>query len=81
MPRRNRLDIDGALSSLAAIEAVAAALVTTAPKAVAAMGGIEAVMAASEMTAIGPMPRFTLDQWSAMALERIGVIQGGIPKM
>lgn len=44
MPRTNRLDVEATLARLTAIEAVAAALVATAPKAVAAMGGLEAVM-------------------------------------
>jgi hypothetical protein len=72
MPRADALHIDRMLSALAAIEAVAAALVATAPNAVAAMGGIEALMARAEMRPIGPLPRLSIEEWSTMAEERAG---------
>lgn len=64
-----RLGIDDALAALAAIEAIAAAFVETAPAAVSKMGGAEGIVARCEMTAIGPMPRLTLEEWSALAAE------------
>ena len=66
----SRLSIDGALAALAAVETVAAAFVETAPEAVARMGGAEGIVARCEMTAIGPMPKLTVQEWSAIAQER-----------
>jgi hypothetical protein len=65
----DRLAVDGALSALVQIEAVTAAFVATAPRAVAAMGGVEGLIARSRMTAVGPIPRLTLAEWLAMAVE------------
>jgi len=41
----------------------------TAPKAVAAMGGRDALARRSEGSCIGPMPRLTVEEWCAMSDE------------
>ena len=41
----------------------------TAPKAVAAMGGRDALARSCEMTCIGPIPRIDADTWERMSLE------------
>ena len=41
----------------------------TAPKAVAAMGGRDALARSCEMTCIGPIPRIDADTWQAMSDE------------
>jgi hypothetical protein len=69
----DRLSVEGAVAALSLIEAVMAAFAATAPRAVAKMGGVEGLIARSRMTAIGPMPKFTVEEWSAMALEGKGV--------
>jgi hypothetical protein len=61
---------EGALAALSLIETVIAAFVETAPRAVARMGGVEGLIARSWMTAVGPIPRLTVEEWAAMALER-----------
>jgi hypothetical protein len=53
----------------ALIEAVMAAFAETAPGAVARMGGVEGLIARSRMTAVGPIPRLTVEEWLAMALD------------
>jgi hypothetical protein len=63
------LTVDGALATLALMEAVMAAFAETAPQAVAKMGGVEGLIARSRMTVFGPIPRFTVEEWSAMAKE------------
>jgi hypothetical protein len=64
------LTVDGALAAFSLIESVMAAFVETAPRAVARMGGVEGLIARSWMTAVGPIPRLTVEEWAAMALER-----------
>jgi hypothetical protein len=64
----DRLTVDGALAALSQIEAVLAGFVETAPRAVAGMGGVEGLIARSRMTAVGPIPRLTIEEWSMMAL-------------
>jgi len=44
----------------------------TAPKAVAAMGGRDALARSCEMTCIGPIPRIDADAWQAMSDEYEG---------
>jgi hypothetical protein len=64
-----RLTVDRALAVLIQIEDTMAAFVDTAPHTVAEMGGVEALIARSRMTAIGPIPTFTVEEWAAMASE------------
>jgi len=72
-----RLSIDDALDALAMVETIASVFVETAPNTAAEMGGAEGIVARCEMTAIGPMPKFTIDEWSAMAREHAGDPGGG----
>jgi hypothetical protein len=65
----DRLTVDGALAALAQIEGTMAAFVETAPRAVAEMGGVEGLIARSQMSPIGPIPRFTVEEWSAISNE------------
>lgn len=44
----------------------------TSPKAVAAMGGRDALARSCEMTCIGPIPRIDADAWQAMSDEYEG---------
>lgn len=44
----------------------------TAPKAVAAMGGRDALSRSCEMTCVGPVPRIDADAWQAMSDEYEG---------
>ena len=44
----------------------------TAPKAVAAMGGRDALARRSEMTCLGPVPRLDADEWERMSQEYEG---------
>src|SRR5229473_6160385 len=76
MPAMARLSVADALAGLAAIEAIAAIFVVTAPEAAARMGSAEGIVARAEMTGIGPMPRFTVDEWSAMAREHAAILRG-----
>ncbi|MBG4701566.1 hypothetical protein I5F65_08000 [Pseudomonas aeruginosa] len=41
----------------------------TAPKAVAAMGGRDALAQTCQMTCVGPIPRIDADTWQAMSNE------------
>lgn len=66
----DQLTVEGALATLSCIEAVMAAFADTAPRSVAEMGGVEGLIARSRMTAVGPIPRLTVDEWSAMTKER-----------
>lgn len=44
----------------------------TAPQAVAAMGGRDALSRSCEMTCVGPVPRIDADAWQAMSDEYEG---------
>ena len=74
----DRLTADGALAALAQIDAVTAAFAETAPRAVARMGGAEGLIARSAMTAIGPIPSFTMEEWSRMVQEHAKLSKGVI---
>ncbi len=65
------LTVEGTLAALRGIEGVMAAFADTAPRAVAAMGGVEGLIARSRMTPIGPIPSLTVDEWSVIASESI----------
>jgi hypothetical protein len=66
----DRLTVDGALVALVQIEDTMAAFAKTATRAVADMGGVEGLIARSRMTTVGPIPRLTIEEWAAMALEK-----------
>jgi hypothetical protein len=65
----DRLTVDGAIAALAPIDVVVRAFVETAPRAIARMGGVDGPIARSVMTAVGSIPRVTVEEWAAMALE------------
>ena len=65
------LSVGGALAALSLIEAITAAFVATAPRAGASMGGVEGLIARSRMTVLGPIPRLTVEEWSAVASENV----------
>ncbi|WP_099604779.1 hypothetical protein [Stenotrophomonas maltophilia] len=56
----------------AQINAMLDAINGTAPDAVQAMGGRDALARRSEMTCIGPVPRLDLDEWERMSQEYEG---------
>lgn len=58
-----------ALAELDRIDRAIAAYVETAPEAVEAMGGRAELRRISEPTCVGPVPRFTIEGWSALAAE------------
>lgn len=63
------LTVDEALAKLALIDVTLDAFETTAPKALAAFGGRDALLNASEMTCLGPMPRLDVATWEQMSRE------------
>jgi hypothetical protein len=69
MPKSKTLSVEEALSLAEMTEATLSAFERTAPNAVRAMGGRDALARASEPTCIGPVPRLTVDEWAAMSDE------------
>lgn len=65
----DRLSVAEALAKAAQIEGMLDAIEGTAPDAVQAMGGRDALARASEMTCLGPVPRLDADEWERMSLE------------
>ena len=63
------LSIAETLAELAKIDRSLAAFERTAPRAVAALGGRDALQAVSQMTCIGPIPRMDAGQWQTLAAE------------
>lgn len=66
-----------ALAELAKIERTLDALCATAPRAIEAMGGREALKSTCDMTCIGPVPRLTTEEWEPMAQEHGDSQRGG----
>lgn len=58
-----------ALAELVKIDRSLDAVCSTAPKAVAAMGGREALQSYSQMTCIGPVPRLSAEEWEPLSEE------------
>lgn len=56
----------------AQIDAMLDAINGTAPDAVQAMGGRDALARRSEMTCLGPVPRLNADEWERMSQEYEG---------
>lgn len=56
----------------AQIDAMLDAINDTAPDAVQAMGGRDALARSSEMTCIGPVPRLDVETWERMSQEYEG---------
>ena len=67
------LSIAETLAELAKIDRSLVAFERTAPHAVAALGGRDALQAVSQMTCIGPIPRMDADQWQSLAAEHADV--------
>jgi hypothetical protein len=65
----DRLSVAEALAKAEQIELTLGAIQGTAPEAVAAMGGRDALARRSEMTCLGPVPRLGVDEWERMSLE------------
>lgn len=63
------LSVNDALRALQSIEVALDALVASAPAAVDAMGGRDALQRTCQMTCVGPVPRLTIEQWAPMAAE------------
>ena len=66
----DKLSVAEALAKAEQIEVMLGAIEGTAPEAVAAMGGRDALR--SEMTCIGPVPRLDADEWERMSQEYEG---------
>jgi len=63
------LTVAEALHKATQIDAMLSAIQGTAPDAVEAMGGRDALARNSEMTCIGPVPRLDVETWERMSLE------------
>lgn len=63
------LTIAETLAKLVMIDRSLDAMCQTAPRAVDALGGRDAIQACSHMTCIGPVPRLTADEWEPLATE------------
>ncbi|HWP19529.1 MAG TPA: hypothetical protein VNO84_10400 [Burkholderiaceae bacterium] len=68
----DKLSVAEALAKAEQIEVMLGAIEGTAPEAVAAMGGRDALARRSEMTCIGPVPRLDADEWERMSQEYEG---------
>ncbi|MBO9717781.1 MAG: hypothetical protein J7507_13480 [Pseudoxanthomonas sp.] len=64
-----KLTVAEALMRAEQIDVMLGAIQGTAPEAVAAMGGRDALARRSEMTCLGPVPRLDADEWERMSLE------------
>jgi hypothetical protein len=64
-----KLTVAEALHKAEQIDAMLGAIHDTAPGAVVAMGGRDALARRSEMTCLGPVPRLDADEWERMSLE------------
>ena len=65
----DKLTVAEALAKAEQIDVMLGAIQATAPDAVAAMGGRDALARRSEMTCIGPVPRLDAAEWERMSLE------------
>lgn len=63
------LSVAEVVQRAAQIDAMLDAINGTAPDAVQAMGGRDALARRSEMTCLGPVPRLDADEWERMSLE------------
>ncbi|MCA0196496.1 MAG: hypothetical protein LCH59_00055 [Proteobacteria bacterium] len=68
----DKLTVAEALHKAEQIDAMLGAIQGTAPEAVEAMGGRDALARRSEMTCIGPVPRLGADEWERMSQEYEG---------
>ncbi|MCA0394243.1 MAG: hypothetical protein LCH70_09045 [Proteobacteria bacterium] len=65
----DKLTVAEVVQRAAQIDGMLDAIHDTAPDAVQAMGGRDALARRSEMTCIGPMPRLDADEWERMSQE------------
>jgi len=72
-----KLTVAEALHKATQIDAMLSAIQGTAPDAVEAMGGRDALARNSEMTCIGPVPRLDVETWERMSLEYEGTRANG----
>ena len=63
------LSVAEVVQRAAQIDAMLDAINGTAPDAVQAMGGRDALARRSEMTCLGPVPRLDVAEWERMSLE------------
>ena len=73
----DRLSVAEALAKAEQIDVMLGAIQATAPDAVAAMGGRDALARRSEMTCLGPVPRLDVAEWERMSLEYEGRRENG----
>ena len=66
------LSVAEVVQRAAQIDAMLDAINDTAPDAIQAMGGRDALARRSEMTCIGPVPRLDADEWERMSQEYEG---------
>lgn len=64
-----KLTVAEALAKAEQIDAMLGAIEGTAPDAVEAMGGRDALARRSEMTCLGPVPRLDQGEWERMSME------------
>lgn len=67
--KAEKLTVTEALQRAEQIDLNMKAFEQTAPRAVAALGGRNALSRMSEMTCIGPIPRLNIDAWERMSAE------------
>lgn len=69
MAEAKKLSMAEALAHAEMIESTLTAFEQTAPHAVEAIGGRDALAACSEMTCVGPMPRLDAATWEGISRE------------
>ena len=69
MAEAKKLSVAEAVMHAQLIESALDRFEETAPHAVKALGGRDALAACSEMTCIGPMPRLDVATWASMSRE------------
>ncbi|HGM5142635.1 hypothetical protein I5T84_19480 [Stenotrophomonas maltophilia] len=65
----SKLTVTEVMQRATQIDAMLDAIIGTAPDAVQAMGGRDALARRSEMTCIGPVPRLEAETWERMSVE------------
>lgn len=69
MTKAKKLSVADALAQAELIESTLSAFEKTAPHAVKALGGRDALARMSDMTCIGPMPRLDQETWAGIFKE------------
>jgi hypothetical protein len=68
----DKLTVAEVVQRAAQIDAMLDAINDTAPDAIQAMGGRDALARRSQMTCLGPVPRLNADEWERMSQEYEG---------